>query len=173
MKTAGIDHLGRTVSTLKRTLVRLDVWLLQSIHSSLLFDVLCLNSRLASEFWLLCLNLRLASQLWALCLNSRLVSEFWALCLNSRLASEFWACVWIRVWLAMCSIGGPNQLTSASWLLSDTWKLMLDYWDWGYYYYSEFRWNKLCELFQNIKNSLVRLMLTSTDDLQCDSLEPG
>ena len=94
---------GGGVSTLKRTLVRLDVWLLQSIPSSLLFDALCLNSRLASEFWILCLNLRLVSQFWALCLNSRLMSEFWALCLNSRLMSEFEACVWI---LSLCLNSG-------------------------------------------------------------------
>ena len=159
MRTAGIDHLGRTVSTLKRTLVKLDVWLLQSIPSLFLFDVWCLNSRLVSEFRALRLNYK--PYVWIQGL--RLYSEPYDWILGLRLNSKPY--VWIRSLCLNSSMDGNvfhRRAKSADqcWLGQSAdycWTqehLMLGFWAWSNH--SEFRWNKLCKLFQNINNCLVQ-----------------
>ena len=180
--TAGIDHLGRTVSTLKWTLVRLDVWLLQSVPSSFLLDVLCLNSMLVSEFR-------------ALCLNSLLVSEFRALCLNCWLMTEFRAYVWIwglclnsepYVWIQGLCLNSGMVGNMFHWRAKSADLCLLGPSADNYQTLEHLCWtigfgtttvNSVKINFVNFSRistiAWFNLMLTSTDDLQCDSLEPG
>ena len=167
--TAGIDHLGRTVSTLKWTLVRLDVWLLQSVPSSFLLDVLCLNSMLVSEFRALCLNCWLVTEfrayvwIWGLCLNSEPYDWIQGLCLNSGMVGNMFHS---RAKSADLCLLGPS---------ADNYQTLEHLcWTIGF---GTTTVNSVKINFVNYSRistiAWFNLMLLSTDDLQCDSLKPG